>query len=143
MADGVATAVAWIIAGYLGIAPPDDVAAVVALVFGLAAASFFPAIVLGIFSKRMNKEGAIAGMIIGLGLTIFYILKFKFGLIGSSSKADLWFGISPEGFGFVGMLVNFAVALLISRFTPPPPLEVQELVEEIRLPSGAGEAHNH
>ncbi|MGD1848873.1 MAG: sodium:solute symporter family protein [Salibacteraceae bacterium] len=143
IAARVAAAVAVIIAGYFGIDPPDYVAAVVALAFGLAAASFFPAIVLGIFSKRMNKEGAIAGMIIGLGLTIFYILKFKFGLIGSSSKADLWFGISPEGFGFVGMLVNFAVALLISRFTPPPPLEVQELVEEIRLPSGAGEAHNH
>lgn len=139
----IAAGVAVIIAGYFGINPPDYVAAVVALAFGLAAASFFPAIILGIFSKRMNKEGAVAGMVIGLLITVFYILKFKFGLIGSSAKEDWWFGISPEGFGTVGMLINFAVSIIISKFTPPPPEEVQDLVEDIRLPSGAGAAVDH
>ncbi len=143
IAARIAAAAAVVVAGYFGINPPDYVAAVVALAFGLAAASFFPAIVMGIFSKRMNKEGAIAGMVVGLGLTIFYILKFKFGLIGSDAKEDWWFGISPEGFGTVGMLVNFIVAIAVSRFTSEPPTDVQELVEEIRLPSGAGEAQAH
>lgn len=139
----VAAGVAVIIAGYFGINPPDYVAAVVALAFGLAAASFFPAIVMGIFSKRMNKEGAVAGMVIGLLVTVFYILKFKFGLIGSSVKEDWWFGISPEGFGTVGMIINFIVSIVISKFTPAPPEEVQDLVEDIRLPSGAGAAVDH
>ncbi|MFY0675202.1 MAG: cation acetate symporter [Bacteroidia bacterium] len=139
----IAAAVAVVVAGYFGINPPDYVAAVVALAFGLAAASFFPAIVMGIFSKRMNKEGAIAGMVVGLGITIFYILKFKFGLIGSDAKEDWWFGISPEGFGTIGMIINFAVAIIVSRFTAAPPTDVQELVEDIRIPSGAGEASAH
>lgn len=143
LAARIAAGVAVVVAGYFGINPPDYVAAVVALAFGLAAASFFPAIVMGIFSKRMNKEGAVAGMVIGLLLTIFYILKFKFGMIGSSAKEDWWFGISPEGFGTVGMLVNFAVSMIISRLTPAPPQDVQDLVEDIRLPSGAGEASAH
>ena len=135
-----------VIAGYFGINPPGFVAAVVALAFGLAAASFFPAIILGIFYKKMNKQGAIAGMVIGILLMIFYMLKFKFGLFdgGKVAVAALqskwWFGISPEGFGFIAMLVNFAISLLVNRFTPDPPTEVQEMVETIRIPSGAGEA---
>ena len=135
-----------IVAGYFGINPPGFVASVVALAFGLAASSFFPAIVMGIFSKRMNREGAIAGMVAGLGITIYYIARFKLGWIGNpeTSGADnWWFGISPEGFGTMGMLVNFAVALLISRFTAAPPENVQQIVEDIRIPSGAGDALDH
>lgn len=139
----IAAAAAVVVAGYFGINPPDYVAAVVALAFGLAAASFFPAIVMGIFSKRMNKEGAIAGMVVGLVITIFYILKFKFGLIGSDAKDDWWFGVSPEGFGVIGMLINFIVSIVVSRMTAAPPHDVQEMVEEIRIPSGATEAHAH
>lgn len=135
-----------VVAGYFGINPPGFVAAVVALAFGLAAASFFPAIILGIFYKKMNKEGAVAGMVVGISLMLFYMLKFKFGLFdgGRSAvvalQAKWWFGISPEGFGFVAMIVNFAVSLIISIFTPEVPEEVQEIVENIRIPSGAGEA---
>ena len=135
-----------VVAGYFGINPPGFVAAVVALAFGLAAASFFPAIILGIFYKKMNKEGAIAGMIVGIGLMLFYMLKFKFGIFdgGKTAVADLsknwWFGISPEGFGFIAMIVNFVVSLTINAFTADPPEEVQEIVETIRIPSGAGEA---
>ena len=137
------------VAGYFGIDPPGFVAAVVALAFGLAAASFFPAIVLGIFDKRMNKEGAISGMVVGILLMIFYMLKFKFGIFdgGKAAVAGLkdgwWFGISPEGFGTVAMLVNFIVSMVVSRMTPPPPQEVQDIVEDIRIPRGAGEAHAH
>ena len=135
-----------VVAGYFGINPPGFVAAVVALAFGLAAASFFPAIILGIFYKKMNKEGAIAGMIVGIGLMLFYMLKFKFGIFDGGKTAvtslskDWWFGISPEGFGFIAMIVNFAVSLTINAFTADPPEEVQEIVETIRIPSGAGEA---
>ncbi|NRT13315.1 sodium:solute symporter family protein [Flavobacterium sp. 14A] len=141
-----AAAVAVIIAGYFGINPPGFVAAVVALAFGLAAASLFPAIILGIFDKKMNKEGAIAGMVTGLLLMLFYMLKFKFGLFdgGKDAVAELksswWFGISPEGFGTVAMIVNFVVAFIVKSFTAAPPLHVQEIVENIRIPSGAGEA---
>ena len=130
------------VAGYFGINPPGFVAAVVALAFGLAAASFFPAIILGIFHKRMNKEGAIAGMIVGIVTMIFYILKFKFGVFDggkeavSALKDSWWFGISPEGFGSIAMLINFVVSLVVMRFTPPPPKDVQELVENIRIPGG-------
>ena len=135
-----------VVAGYFGINPPGFVAAVVALAFGLAAASFFPAIILGIFYKKMNKEGAIAGMVVGIGLMLFYMLKFKFGIFDGGKTAvtnlskDWWFGISPEGFGFIAMIVNFAVSLTINAFTADPPEEVQEIVETIRIPSGAGEA---
>jgi len=135
-----------IVAGYFGINPPGFVASVVALAFGLAASSFFPAIVMGIFSKRMNREGAISGMIAGLAITTYYIARFKLEWIGNpetSTAEDWWFGISPEGFGTVGMLVNFAVALVVSRFTSPPPENVQEIVENIRIPSGAGDAAEH
>ncbi len=147
-ARGAAT-VAVVIAGYFGINPPGFVAAVVALAFGLAAASFFPAIVLGIFYKKMNKEGAIAGMVVGILLMLFYMLKFKFGVFDGgkeaveSLKKDWWFGISPEGFGTVAMIVNFAVSIAIMQFTPAPPQKVQEIVEDIRIPSGAGEATGH
>lgn len=134
------------VAGYFGINPPGFVAAVVALAFGLAAASFFPAIILGIFYKKMNKEGAIAGMVVGISLMLFYMLKYKFGIFDGGKaavaglKADWWFGISPEGFGTIAMLVNFAVSLIVNRFTGEVPEEVQEIVENIRIPSGAGEA---
>ncbi len=132
-----------IIAGYFGINPPGFVAAVVALAFGLAAASFFPAIVLGIFDKRMNREGAIAGMVVGISLMLFYMLKYKLGMFGVTSSADWWFGISPEGFGTVAMVVNLIVALVVSRLTPAPPANVQALVENIRIPRGSGEAQMH
>ena len=144
-----AAAVAVVIAGYFGINPPGFVAAVVALAFGLAAASFFPAIILGIFSKRMNKEGAVSGMVVGLLLMLFYMLKFKFGMFDGGKdavdglKESWWFGISPEGFGSVAMVVNFIVAFTVSKFTPAPPVEVQDIVEHIRIPSGAGEAVAH
>lgn len=136
VARGSAT-VAVIIAGYFGINPPGFVAAVVALAFGLAAASFFPAIVLGIFYKKMNKEGAISGMVVGIVLMLFYMTKFKFGWFGGGTTADWWFGISPEGFGSIAMIANFIVAIIVLRFTPEPPSNVQEIVENIRIPSGA------
>ena len=110
------------------------VAATVALAFGLAAASFFPAIVMGIFSKKMNKEGAVAGMVVGILLMLFYMTKFKFGWFGGGSEKDWWFGISPEGFGSFAMLVNFVVSITISKFTPAPDSDIQKLVENIRKP---------
>ncbi|NNL64925.1 MAG: cation acetate symporter [Myxococcales bacterium] len=128
-----AAGVAVLVAGYFGIHPPDYVAAVVAFAFGLAAASFFPVLVLGVFSKRVTKEGAIAGMICGIGFTAAYIVYFK--ILELAGPEAWWFGISPEGIGALGMLLNFAVTLGVTRFTPPPPPEVQALVEEIRLPS--------
>ena len=140
IAARLSAVVAVIIAGWFGINPPDFVAATVALAFGLAAASFFPAIVLGIFYKRMNKEGAIAGMVVGIFLMQFYMMKFKFDWFGGGTKEDWWFGISPEGFGTVAMIVNFIVSLIISTFTPEPPKEVQGIVDTIRIPSNAGEA---
>ena len=124
-----------LLAGYFGINPPDFVAATVALAFGLAAASFFPAIVLGIFYKKMNKEGAISGMVIGILLMLFYMTKFKFGWFGGGVESDWWFGISPEGFGTVAMIVNFIVSISVSKFTSPPPKEIIELVDNIRLPN--------
>ncbi len=139
----VGALVAVIIAGYFGINPPGFVAAVVALAFGLAAASFFPAIILGIFDKRMNKEGAIAGMVVGILLMLFYMAKFKFDAFGGGDQSDWWFGISPEGFGSIAMLVNFFISIGISRFFPAPPMEVQEMVESIRYPRGAGKASDH
>ena len=124
-----------LLAGYFGINPPGFVAAVVALAFGLAAASFFPAIVMGIFYKRMNKEGAISGMVTGLLLMLFYMTKFKFGWFGGGTEADWWFGISPEGFGTLAMLVNFVVSLTVCHLNPEPPKEIQGLVENIRIPT--------
>ena len=134
--------VAVCVAGYFGINPPGFVAATVALAFGLAAASFFPAIILGIFYKRMNKEGAIAGMVVGIVVMLYYMLKYKLGWFDevTPDKSEWWFGISPEGFGSVAMLLNFIVSITIMKFTPEPPIEVQEIVEQIRIPIGAGEA---
>ncbi len=143
IAARLSAVVAVIIAGWFGINPPDFVAATVALAFGLAAASFFPAIVLGIFYKRMNKEGAIAGMVVGILLMLYYMMKFKFDWFGGGTKEDWWFGISPEGFGTVAMFVNFIVSLVISSFTPKPPKEVQEIVDNIRIPNNASEAQEH
>ncbi|MDO5973948.1 sodium:solute symporter family protein [Flavivirga jejuensis] len=140
IAARLSAVVAVCIAGYFGINPPGFVAATVALAFGLAAASFFPAIILGIFYKKMNKEGAIAGMVIGILLMLFYMTKFKFGWFGGGTKADWWFGISPEGFGTVAMIINFVVSIVIMKFTPETPKDVQEIVEKIRIPSGAGAA---
>ncbi len=147
LAARISAGVAVFIAGYFGIHPPGFVAAVVALAFGLAAASFFPAILLGIFDKRMNKEGAITGMIIGISLMLYYMLKFKFGIFDGGQeavaglKADWWFnfgngGISPEGFGTVAMAVNFIFSVIVSRLTPAPPEHVQDIVEHIRIPKG-------
>ncbi|MDA0757569.1 MAG: cation acetate symporter [Bacteroidetes bacterium] len=124
-----------LLAGYFGINPPGFVAATVALAFGLAAASFFPAIVMGIFYKRMNKEGAVSGMIVGLFLMLFYMTKFKFGWFGGGTSDEWWFGVSPEGFGTFAMLANFIVSITICQFTVAPPKEIQELVENIRIPS--------
>ena len=143
IAARLSAVVAVCVAGYFGINPPDFVAATVALAFGLAAASFFPAIILGIFSKRMNKEGAILGMAVGILLMLFYMMKFKFDWFGGGTKEDWWFGVSPEGFGTVAMIANFIISILVSRFTPPPPKEVQEIVENIRIPSGANDAQSH
>lgn len=140
LAARVAAGVAVLLAGLIGIYPPDFVAAIVAFAFGLAASSFFPAIILGIFDKRTNKEGAISGMIVGLLFTVIYIIGFKFG--GWSEERYL-FGISPEGIGAVGMFVNLLVTVVVSRVTPPPPERIQHLVEDIRIPLGAGEASGH
>jgi cation/acetate symporter len=126
-----------VVAGYFGVNPPGFVAEVVAFAFGLAAASFFPIIIMGIFSKRMNKEGAIAGMIIGLIFTLGYLIYFKFMNPELNNKDYWWFGISPEGIGTLGMILNFVVSIIISKFTPPPPKHIQDLVEEIRIPRGA------
>ena len=139
----MAAAVAILIAGYFGIYPPGFVAQVVAFAFGLAAASLFPAILLGIFSKRVTKEGAIAGMLAGLISTFAYILYFKF-LAPQLNHSDHWFlGISPEGIGAVGMLINIAVALAVSKYSLAPPSEVQQMVDDIRIPSGASVAKPH
>jgi len=142
IAARIAAAVAVIIAGYFGINPPGFVAQVVALAFGLAASSFFPAIILGIFSKRMNKQGAIAGMISGITFTAAYIIYFKFISPETNDATHWWFGISPEGIGTLGMLINFVVALAVSRFSPPPPDDVQDLVERIRYPKADAEKIN-
>ena len=124
-----------IVAGYFGINPPGFVAAVVALAFGLAAASFFPAIILGIFSKRINKEGAISGMIVGISLMLYYMAKFKLGWLGHiPPSSEWWFGISPEGFGSIAMLCNFLISIVVSYLTSPPPQKVVQLVEDIRIP---------
>ena len=117
------------IAGYFGVNPPGFVAQVVAFAFGLAAASFFPIIILGVFDKRTNREGAIAGMVVGLLFTTIYIIGVKF-----LGMPTWFFGVSAEGIGTVGMVLNFIVTLVVSRMTPPPPLEIQEMVEDLRAP---------
>ena len=137
MSARLAAVVAILVAGYLGIHPPGFVAQVVAFAFGLAAASFFPVIILGIFYKRMNKEGAIAGMLSGLTFTFGYIIYFVFM---GGDKADYLWGIAPTGIGTIGMFLHFIVAIVVSKFTPPPPAHIQELVENIRIPRGSGSA---
>ncbi|WP_417346881.1 sodium:solute symporter family protein [Ferrimonas sp.] len=139
----VAAAVAIVVAGYLGINPPGFVAQVVAFAFGLAASSFFPAIIMGIFSKKMNKEGAIAGMISGITFTAAYIIYFKFINPAGNNPDNWWFGISPEGIGTLGMMVNFIVAFAVSKVTGAVPQDVQDLVEQIRFPKGSGKAQAH
>ncbi|MCS6193096.1 sodium:solute symporter family protein [Shewanella baltica] len=139
----LAAGVGIVIAGYFGVNPPGFVAAVVAFAFGLAASSLFPAIIMGIFSKTMNKEGAIAGMLTGLLFTASYIIYFKFVNPADNVAANWFLGISPEGIGMVGMLVNFGVAALVSRVTTATPQHVQEMVESIRFPKGSGEASGH
>ena len=139
----LAAGVAIVIAGYFGINPPGFVAQVVAFAFGLAAASFFPAIILGIFHKRMNDKGAISGMLAGVLFTAAYIIYFKF-VNPTANISENWFlGISPEGIGTVGMVLNFVVALTVFKLTGEAPDEVQQLVEDIRYPQGAGEAQSH
>ena len=130
----ISIAVAVVAAGLAGLNPPGFVAEVVALAFGLAASSFFPAIILGIFDKRMNKEGALSGMIVGVVFTTIYIFYFKPQLGGPGLPKDYLFGISPEGIGTIGMIINFIVSLIVSRLTKPTPENIKELVESIRYP---------
>jgi len=148
-ASRVAMAGAILLAGYLGFNPPDFAAGTVALAFGLAASSIFPVLMMGIFYKRMNKEGAIAGMVAGLGVTLLYVFQHK-GIMFIASTSFLggmpenWFlGIEPNAFGAVGAIFNFAVAMIVSRLTAPPPEHIQHLVEDIRVPAGAGAARAH
>ncbi|WP_456430016.1 sodium:solute symporter family protein [Nitratifractor sp.] len=136
----LAAIAAIVVAGYLGINPPGFVAQVVAFAFGLAAASFFPTIILGIFDKRMNKAGAIAGISTGLIFTFGYIVYFVF--MGGDPK-DYLFGVAPVGIGTIGMVLHFIVAFIVSRMTEEPPAHIQEMVENIRIPRGAGKAHDH
>ena len=130
----IAAGIAVCIAGYFGMNPPGFVGQVVAFAFGLAASSFFPAIVMGIFSKRMNKAGAVSGMIVGITFTAAYIVYFKFINPTQNTPAHWWWGISPEGIGTLGMVLNFIVSITVSALTPPPPVEVQALVDDIRVP---------
>ncbi|MGB5331698.1 MAG: sodium:solute symporter family protein [Woeseiaceae bacterium] len=149
LASRIAMAFAILLAGYLGFNPPDFAAGTVALAFGLAASSIFPVLMMGIFSKRMNKEGAIAGMVAGLGVTLLYVFQHK-GIMFIASTAYMgdmpqnwFFGIEPNAFGAVGAIVNFAVAFAVSRMTAPPPEHIQHLVEDIRVPHGAMGAMDH
>jgi len=139
----MAAIIAIAVSGYFGINPPGFVAQVIAFAFGLAAASFFPAIIMGIFSKRMNKEGAIAGMVTGIIFTASYIVYFKFINPADNNVENWLFGISPEGIGTLGMLLNFTVAIAVCRITKAPPEAVQDIVESIRIPKGAGASYHH
>jgi cation/acetate symporter len=130
----IAAGAAVVIAAYFGINPPGFVAQVVAFAFGLAAASFFPAIIMGVFQKRMNREGAVSGMVVGIVFTAAYIIWFKFVHPEQNNADHWWFGISPEGIGALGMVLNIVVAQIISRFTAPPPADVQAIVDHIRYP---------
>ena len=149
LASRLAMAGAIVVAGYLGMNPPGFAAQVVALAFGLAASSIFPALMMGIFNKNMDNIGAIVGMLTGLLSTLIYIFWFKgwFFIPGTEMAAntpDNWFmGISPEAFGAVGAMLNFTAAYLVSKITPPPPEHIQHLVEDIRVPIGSGAASDH
>ena len=148
-AGRVAMGCAVIIAGYLGMNPPGFAAQVVALAFGLAASSIFPVLMMGIFSKRVNNVGAIAGMLSGLLSTLVYIFVFKgwFFIPGTewfaNTPANWFLGIAPESFGAIGALINFGVAMTVSRMTAEPPAHIQALVESVRVPRGAGDAVAH
>jgi cation/acetate symporter len=137
------------LAGYLGLHPPGFAAGTVALAFGLAASSIFPALMMGIFSKKVNVAGAVWGMIAGIGITLLYVFQHKgiFFVPGTSFLGDMgpnwFFGISPNAFGAVGAVVNFAVAILVSKVTVEPPEHIQHLVEDIRVPKGAAAATDH
>ena len=144
MAGKISMAIAIVIAGYLGLNPPGFAAGTVALAFGIAASSLFPAIMMGIFSKKMNKEGAIAGMIAGLAITLFYVFAHKgiffikgTDFVGAIGGANSFFGITPEAFGAVGALVNFIVAFVVDKMTKEPPEHIQHMVENVRIPRGA------
>jgi cation/acetate symporter len=149
MGGRIAMAGAILVAGYLGLHPPGFAAQVVALAFGLAASSLFPALMLGIFNKKMNDKGAVAGMLVGLGVTLVYIFIYKgwFFIPGTNNlpnTADNWlWGIQPESFGAVGALINFITAYVVSKVTAAPPDHIQHLVEDIRIPRGAGGATSH
>jgi len=145
MAGKIAMSFSIIVAGYLGLNPPDFAAGTVAIAFGLAASSIFPALMLGIFSRTMNKEGAIAGMLAGIGFTMIYVFAHKglffikgtefLGLFGG--KPNFFLGIEPNAIGGIGALVNFAVAFAVKRLFAPPPKEIVELVESVRIPRGS------
>ena len=139
----ISAASAIVVAGYFGIYPFGFVAQVVAFAFGLAAASLFPAILLGIFDKRMNTQGAISGMLAGLAFTCSYIVYFKFVAPASNTAEHWWFGISPEGIGMIGALINFALAFIVSRLSSPVPDHVLDLIENIRIPKGVDQPHDH
>lgn len=143
LAARLAATAAIVVAGVLGIYPPGWVAQVVAFAFGLAAASLFPAIFMGIFTKSMNKEGAISGMVAGLAFTFIYIAYFKLWNPVANVAENWLFGISPEGIGVIGMLINFAVAIAVMKMTAKPPVEIARLVDSIRVPRGAATAHAH
>lgn len=148
-ASRIAMAGAIGVAGWLGFNPPDFAAGTVALAFGLAASSIFPALMMGIFYKRMNKEGAIAGMVAGLSVTLLYVFQHTGIMFVKSTaylgnmEANWFFGIEPNAFGAVGAMVNFTVAIVVAKFTAPPPAHILELVDNIRVPAGAGAASNH
>jgi cation/acetate symporter len=144
MAGKIAMAGSIVVAGYLGLNPPGFAAGTVALAFGLAASSIFPALMMGIFSKTMNKQGAMAGMLAGIGITMFYVFAHKglffikgtefTGLIGG---ANSFFGITPEAFGAIGAIVNFVVAFAVKNMTAPVPHDIAEMVEQVRIPRGS------
>ncbi|MGE3395226.1 MAG: cation acetate symporter, partial [Steroidobacteraceae bacterium] len=139
----LAAVAAILVSGWFGINPPAFVAQTVAFAFGLAAATLFPAIVLGIFSKRVNQPGAVAGMLAGLVFTLGYIVYFNF-MAPELNRPEHWLlGISPTGIGALGALLNVAATVVVSRVTAPPPVAVQEMVDDLRIPSGAGIAHRH
>ncbi|MEJ1471602.1 MAG: cation acetate symporter, partial [Candidatus Sedimenticola sp. (ex Thyasira tokunagai)] len=149
LAARVAMAGAILVAGYFGLHPPGFAAQVVALAFGLAASSIFPALMMGIFNKKINNVGAVVGMLAGLGSTLLYIFWFKgwFFIPGTAMAANTtanhFLGIAPEAFGAVGAMINFAAATLVSKVTTPPPEHIQHLVEDIRIPKGTGTATDH
>lgn len=150
LAGKVAMAIAIVVAGWLGLNPPGFAAGTVALAFGIAASTLFPAIMMGIFSKKMNREGAIAGMLAGLFVTLFYVFAHKglffikgTGYVDMIGGPNSFFGITPEAFGAVGAMVNFAVAFVVDKLTKEPPTHIQDMVEAVRVPRGAGSAHAH